>query len=98
MTTYQNLPLFALARRNDPETSHIAADAMNQGGASRQGVKVLEALRATDGLTAGELEAQLGFHAHKRMAELERLGLVRKGEARICTASGTLRHAYWLEE
>ena len=97
MTTYQNLPLFALARRNDPETSHIAADAMNQGRASRQGVKVLEALRATDGLTVGELEQQLGFHAHKRMAELERLGLVRKGKARKCGASGTMRLTWWVK-
>jgi len=97
MTTYKTLPLFALARRNDPVTSHVAADAISKGKASRQGAKVLEALRATDGLTAGELEQRLGFHAHKRTAELERLGKIARGKARKCRASGTLRLTWWVK-
>lgn len=98
MTEQHEIPsLFALARKGDPETSHAAARAMNKGKASRQGQKILTALSASNGLTAGELEEKLGFHTHKRMAELERLGLVLRGyQARKCRVSGTMRLTWWV--
>jgi len=101
MTQYKKeTGLFALARNNDPVTSHLAADAMNKGKVSKQGSDILWVLKKWDGSTAGEIDAVMKVHAvaHKRMAELERRVLIARGEARKCRVSGTKRLTWWLTE
>jgi DNA-binding MarR family transcriptional regulator len=84
----QRLP----ARRSDPRSSHDAArELIASGQLSLQRLQVFEALaRCGPGTTReiaarGRLERVL---VARRMPELERLGLARRGAIRPCTAGG----------
>lgn len=72
------------SRTTDPLSSHAAADRMERSGAiGRQCAQVLAAIRATPGLTSGELSARHGIDRHvcgRRCPDLERRGLVRRIE------------------
>lgn len=72
------------ARRRDPLSSHAAADRAEASGAiGRQAQRVLDALRATPGLTSAELAARHGidrYAAARRLPELAARGLVRREE------------------
>jgi hypothetical protein len=83
------------ARRTDPVTSHEAAEFAEASGTIGHQQEIVEALvRKHPGNTSAELawsEDAKGLDRYaiaRRLPELERLGLVRKGEARICSESG----------
>jgi hypothetical protein len=85
------------ARRTDPITSHLAAaEAERNGTIGHQQEIVAELVRKHPGNTSAELawsEDAKGLDRYaiaRRLPELERLGLVRKGEPRICSESGRL--------
>lgn len=82
--TQQPLDFAPRARRTDPLSSHAAADrAERSGSIGRQAARVLEALRATPGLTSGELAARHGLDRYmvaRRCPDLERAGKVRRIE------------------
>ena len=92
----------ALSHRGDPETSRQAADRLTQSGRlTGQRKAVMEALHECDGSTHAELGAFMGVHwltPARRLPELERMGFVHKGEARICRVKGSRCTTWWLVE
>lgn len=84
------LPLFAKARKTDPETSHKEMDRLNENNCKAlcdRLYMVLAALKANDGLTAmelGKIMAQANIErlpwAWKSMSKLEEMGYVRREE------------------
>lgn len=91
-----------LSHRNDPITSYRAADQLSRSGRHlSQKRAVLEALRRRDGATSGELGAFLGkdwLYAARRLTELERDGLIHKGDIRPCRVKGSTCVTWWLTE
>lgn len=89
------------SHRDDPETSREAGERLRASGKlTGQRKAVLEALRERNGSTHAELGAFMGTHwltAARRLPELERAGLVRKGEPRICTIKGSRCTTWWVE-
>lgn len=95
-----------MARRDDPETSHNAAD-RQAGKLSERRAEVLQLVRERPGRTSGELarllfarNQTLGIRQcaetpHKRLPELVKLGYVRRGEPRECTDSGYRAATWW---
>jgi hypothetical protein len=85
--------------RNDPETSREAAKKLKRSGKLKtQRQAVLEALRCCNGATHAELGRFMGMHWLKparRLPELERAGLVRKGPARTCRVKGSKCCTWW---
>ena len=83
----------SLARRGDPDTSHEAARRLVESGRlSEQKRAVLSALRREPGVTSAELAQRMGVDRYttgRRLPDLEKAGLVKKGEKRICRARGT---------
>jgi len=94
----QNTPV---SHRGDPATSREAAEKLRRSGRLQtQRQAVLEALRQCDRATHAELGAFMGTHwltPARRLPELERAGLVRKGEPRICTVKGSRCTTWWVE-
>ena len=94
-------------RSTDPETSKAAAEEITtSGNASRQAEQVLDLVRRQPKSTSKELAfvaarsastRNLDYHAiARRLPELERAGLIRRGPARRCTRlilSGNRRKA-----
>ena len=71
------------ARRTDPDSSHEAADRAERSGAIRkQIIQVLDLVKAFPGLTSKQL-AVVGhidrYIPARRLVELERMGLVFRG-------------------
>lgn len=97
-------PLFNLpprARATDPQTSHMAAsDAIRSGRMAEQHATVLAAVRSQPGRTALEHDRSHGWDriAGRRLSELERYGLVRKGPVRRCEAGGRPSVTWWAVE
>lgn len=91
-----------LSHRNDPETSREAAEKLVASGRlTGQRKAVLEALRQCDGGTHGELGRVMGCDwlvAARRLPELRRMGLVTKGEPRICMVKGSRCTTWWICE
>ena len=93
------MPARALARRSDPATSHGGASAaVCVLGETQQ--RALTAVRAHPNRTAGELNVAVGLDPDsrrigRRLNELERAGVVRRGPARTCTVTGHAAHV-WL--
>lgn len=100
----------ARARRNDPSTSHAAAEAVRRSGALRESqIIVRDAVARWPGKTAVELGRLLDgtpcreipredhwwrIEASRRLAELDPVH-VRRGKPRICSIAGT-QQATWL--
>ena len=88
--------------RRDPETSREAAEHLRRSGRlGAQQRAVLEALRQCDGATHAELGALMGVHwltPARRLPELGRAGLVRKGKARTCSVKGSKCCTWWLAD
>ena len=88
-----------LCHRHDPQTSQQAAERLRESGRlGAQQRAVLEALRRCNGATHAELGAFMGLHwltPARRLPELERAGLVRKGEPRICRVKGSRCTTWW---
>ena len=91
-----------LSHRHDPETSRKAARRLIASGKlTGQRRAVLEALRKCDGVTHAELGALMGVHwltPARRLPELERAGLVRKGGRRICRVKHSRCTTWWLTD
>ena len=91
-----------LTHRSDPQTSHEAAEQLQRSGRlAAQQRAVLAALRQCDGATHAELGAFMGLHwltPARRLPELERAGLVGKGEPRTCTIKGSRCTTWWIVE
>lgn len=78
-----------LARATDPQTSHAAAtDLVHSGALASQCQQVLDALKkATEPITAGEIEKLIGMPKHivmKRLPDLARKGLAERCGQREC--------------
>lgn len=93
---YGVVPSPARARASDPASSHEAADRHNQSGrASGNCAVVLNLVRLYPGLTSCELhqtQIETGLERHevsRRLSDLERKGLVRKGPEKVCEVKGT---------
>lgn len=109
MTEQQN-DLFAMSRNTDPETSHQAALEHALTTLSERRRQVFDLVNDFPGQTAGELARIMlrrfghlpitvcAETPHKRLPELERLGLVRRGDARECGDSGYDRMTWWPHE
>lgn len=88
----------ALARNTDPHTSHEAAMVHEiNGAATSHRAMVRTLVERYPGHTSRELARRvhwrhrqmLGRHeVARRLADLERMGAVRKGDARHCNAGG----------
>lgn len=97
MTQHQPPP--PLFRRDDPATSREAAEHMARSGRIKAAqADTLNHVRRHPGLTATELAHRVGLFdprvLNRRLPELERLGLVVRGEARPCRVTGR-RAATW---
>lgn len=86
------IPSHTMARTTDDATSHAAAEEVTASGiAADQRRRVLAAVVAQPGLTSDEIAQAAGMQRHqpaRRLSELERLGLVRRGEARPSRVTG----------
>jgi len=91
-----------LTHRGDPQTSREAAEHLRRSGRlGAQQQAVLEALRQRDGSTHAELSEAMGIHCltpARRLPELERMGLVRKGSARVCRIKQSRCCTWWVVE
>lgn len=93
-----------IARRHDPETSHLAAAEITQSGkrATQQEI-VRNIVRAAPGLTSAEVSGHARhfgplidrYSAARRLPELEAAGFVRNGEKRRCKVTGRLALTWW---
>lgn len=86
--------VLARARVHDPLTSLRSAREMNDSGLARgQAAWFLDEVTREPGRTASELAAGSGgrydrYQANRRLADLERAGLVAKGDSRRSEATG----------
>lgn len=75
------------ARRNDPATSHLAAERVKASGALRSHqVAIWSALRRRPGMTYTEIAEATGIERHavaRRLKELEPIW-IKRGEPRSC--------------
>ena len=92
MQTTSICPRSPASRLNDPVTSHEAEEHVNASGIrDGQARVVFEALRRREGATSAELARYAGVDRYVtgwRLPDLERLGLVAKGESRKCRVAG----------
>lgn len=92
-------PRSPIARRHDPETSKQAAEAVTASGKrDQQAANVLAAVREFPGRTSAEMAHDDVFDryvAARRLPELERLGLVRRGAPRACSTTGKSATTWW---
>ena len=102
MTLFDTLPdppARTRARATDPETSHAAAEEVRASGAAlAQRAAVLAAVRSAPGLTSDELADEIGADRHmpaRRLIELERGGLVRRGSARPSRLTNRAGLTWW---
>lgn len=88
-----------IARRTDPLTSHeAAADITESGVRGRQMADVLTAVKRYPGRTSAELGSVSRFDrwvAARRLPELEKKGLVVRGEARKCRITSKRSITWW---
>ena len=93
-------PRSPATRATDPETSWKAEDGINKDGTrDRQARQVLALVRAAPGKTSAEI-GQISmavdrYIAARRLPELEKLHLVRRGEARRCSTTGRQAMTWW---
>jgi CRP-like cAMP-binding protein len=92
-------PRNPIARKHDPDTSKQAAEAITASGKRDAQAKAVHlAVRGYRGHTSAELAKLCGYDRHmvaRRLPELERLGLVQKGEARACSTTGKSATTWW---
>lgn len=87
-----------IARQADPQSSKDAGERVTQSGRrGEQHKQVLSAVKAHPGSTSLELAHSENLDRHmvaRRLPELEKLLLVRRGEARLCR-QGTGKAVTW---
>ena len=91
-----------IARTSDPESSHLAASAITKSGKrKRQVIRVLDLVMMYPCKTSLELSL-LGeldrYVIARRLPELERGFLVRKGEQRTCSAGKRMAVTWFVDE
>ena len=90
----------ARARHTDAETSHEAARKVDASGTAEcHRSQILQVLIDSPGTTAWEIQRELQHLTRegisKRLPELERQGLVRRGAIRFCTYKTDQRMLTW---
>jgi hypothetical protein len=94
-----NLSDMPIARASDPETSHLAADAVTRSGKrGAQQAVCLEAVRKNPGSTSAELSKVIGvdrFMPARRLPEIEHAGLIRRGAIAECMVTGSMCLTWW---
>lgn len=92
-------PVEPRSRVTDPRSSRLAARALKaSGGHASQCARVLAALRSAPGATSPEISAVLGgdrYLPSRRLPDLERGGLVRRGDLRPCRATARPCLTWW---
>lgn len=87
------------ARSDDPTSSHEAADfIVGSGKQAQQQAQAAAAVRKHPGLTSLELARATGidrFVLARRLPEVEREGLIRRGIVRKCSASNGRSGVTW---
>lgn len=87
------------ARSRDPETSHLAAEAVTKSGARQaQIVRVVAMVQETNGLTSRELadhHKEDRYMVGRRMSEAETAQEVEKGPVRICAIGNCKAVTWW---
>jgi hypothetical protein len=88
MSTYRN----PIAHRNDPASSHEAADAIDRSGArGTHCAVVLDAVKAHPGLTSAELVEHVPgldlTETRRRLTDLKRAALIVREKPRVCSIS-----------
>ena len=86
-----------LARKGDPDTSHMGAQSFDQ---ERDKILALDALARWPGLTARELEEQfrdggLDGKIRKRLNDLKQDGVAHKEEKRQCAITGRVAYTWY---
>lgn len=85
----------ARARHDDPEPSHqAAADVEASGVAADHRARILAAFGRYAARTCAELAERSGldyYAVHRRMTELERMGLIRREGVAVCPIRGGKR-------
>jgi CRP-like cAMP-binding protein len=95
----QPRPRNPIARKSDPDSSRQAAESITASGkrdAQAAGVRAL--VRSHEGYTSAELADLSGYDRYmvaRRLPELEKLGLVRKGTPRACSTTGKSATTWW---
>lgn len=93
-------PTPPLSHRGDPVTSYEAAEQFRRSGKrAYHWWIILEGMKQCNGGTHSEIAAATPLdwlQVARRLSELERAGLVRKGEPRICTIKGSRCVTWWL--
>ncbi len=96
-----------IRRNTDPSTSHMAAVRHTKLNLSKRRKQVLELVQKYPGKTQGELARLMLYKhpglpinvcaatPHKRLPELEELGLVRRGDKRRCDDSSYMSATWW---
>lgn len=87
------------ARRSDPESSHLAAEAITGNGArARQQQQVWGGVLMFPGLTSRELAEKMGadrYMVARRLPELETANRIHKGGSRLCGIGKRLAVTWW---
>lgn len=88
-----------LAHRGDEISSYRAGDrAVRSGRVRGQMRAILQTVRQHQGLTSAELARVMGTDRHepaRRLAALERRGLVKRGRLRTCETCKSLCLTWW---
>jgi len=97
-----------LSRNTDPETSHLAEEVLKRSGRQAERLKMVFALvKKNPGRTSSELgylmaQAHPDLPAltcydspHKRLPDLEKLKLVRKGDTKTCPVTKRTCLTWW---
>ncbi|WP_198666664.1 hypothetical protein [Marinomonas shanghaiensis] len=88
------------AKAGDPETSHLAAEAITKSGArQKQMERVVAMVQKTSGLTSRELASKHGedrYMVGRRLSEAETAQEVEKGPVRICEIGKCKAVTWWV--
>ena len=87
------------SRRSDPQTSDMAGQKLKRSGHWRgQKRNVFEVLRKHPGSTSAELAEIMGVDRYmtaRRLPDLERAGMVKRGRIRACTMTKSCCITWW---
>jgi lipopolysaccharide biosynthesis protein len=89
------------ARSRDPETSHLAAEAITKSGARQKQIeRVVAMVHKTDGMTSRELadhHKEDRYMVARRLSEAETAQEVEKGQPRTCAIGNCKAVTWWVK-
>ena len=89
----------AVSRRDNPETSFEAEEAINKDGSRVTHLSVvLGVIESQPGLTTGEVGDASGLgqmETRKRISDLKNMGMIFAGDVRVWEASGRNQSTWW---